>query len=154
MRKVDLQHFGLYGMHHHTGVNGLFDFIRSDKAIANRETRKDSRLDYRETSGQARRDNRFDRGQTRREKRLIKSENRMFNSQNGTSTVRNIANGLVNLFTKKEPSYPVDPTPYAQIDTTPKTNKAGGIVMALVATGLVFGGGVLLSKKDRKPKKK
>ena len=71
MRKVDLPHYGLYGMHHHTGANGIFDFLRSDKAIESRESRKDSRLDYRETSGQARRDNRFDRGQIRREQRLI-----------------------------------------------------------------------------------
>ena len=44
-------------MHHYTGANGIFDFLRSNKAIESRETRKDSRLDYREKSGQARRDN-------------------------------------------------------------------------------------------------
>ena len=153
MRKVDLPHYGLYGVHQ-TGVNGIFDFLRSDKSIASRASRKDSRLDYRETSGQDRRDNRFERGQVRREKRLINSENRMFNAQNGNSTFNNIASGLVHFFKKNEPSYAIDNTQYAQIDTTPKTNKAGGWIMGLAVAGLVLGGGIMLSKKDKKPNKK
>jgi hypothetical protein len=153
MRKVDLPHYGLYGMHHHTGANGIFDFLRSDKAIASRATRKDSRLEYKETSGQARRDNRFERGQIRREKRLIKSDNRLINAQNGNSTLTNIASGLVSLFKKKEPNYPIEPSQYAQIDTTPKTNAAGGWIMGGALASMVLGTLYFTSKKD-KPKKK
>ena len=153
MRKVDLPHYGLYGIHQ-TGANGIFDFLRSDKAIASREVRKDSRLDYRAESGQARRDARYERGQLRREKRIIKSENRVTNTQNGTSTIGNIAGSLISLFKKKEPSYPMDdPSQYAQIDTTTKTNAAGGWIMGGVLVSMVLGTLYFTNKKED-PKKK
>ena len=147
MKKVDLPHYGLYGMHQ-TGANGIFDFLRSNKAIETRETRKDSRLDYREKSGQARRDNRFERGQVRREKRLVKTENRLDNAYNGTSTVGNITSGIINLFKKTEPQYPIDQSQYAQLDTTQKTNSAGGWIMGGVLASMVLGT-VYFSNKKR-----
>ena len=152
MRKVDLPHYGLYGVHQ-TGANGIFDFLRSDKAIASRETRKDSRLDYREDSGQARRDNRYERGQLRREKRVIKAENRVDNTYNGTSKIGNIATGIINLFKPKETYSPIDNTQYAQIDTTAKTNKAGGWIMGGLAASLVLGT-IFYKNKNEAPKKK
>ncbi len=152
MEKADLPHYGLYGMHQ-TGANGLFDFLRSDKSIASRETRKDSRLDYREQSGQARRDNRFDRGQVRREKRLVKTENKLDSAYNGTSTVGNIASGIINLFKPKEPQYAIDNTQYAQLDTTKKTNAAGGWIMGGVLASMVLGT-VYFSNKKETPKNK
>ena len=137
MRKVDLPHYGL---------NGLFDFLRSDEAIASRESRKDSRLDYREDSGQARRDNRFDRGQLRREKRVVKAENRVDNAYTGgTSNIGNIATGIISLFKKKEPQYPMDNMQYAQLDTSKKTNSAGGWIMGGLAASMVLG--TILYKK-------
>ena len=152
MRKVDLPHYGLYGMHH-TGANGIFDFLRSDKAIASRDNRKDSRLDYRETSGQERRDNRFERGQLRREKRVIKAENRVDNAYNGTSTVSNIASSLINLFKPKETYYPINEPQYAQLDTTTKTNTAGGWIMGGVLASMVLGT-IYFTNKNENPKKK
>lgn len=149
MRKVDLPHYGLYGMHQ-TGANGIFDFLRSDKAITSRETRKDSRLDYREDSGQARRDNRYERGQLRREKRVIKAENRVDNAYNGTSKIGNIATGIISLFKKKEPQYPVDNMQYAQLDTTKKTNSAGGWVMGGLAASLALGTILYKNKSSKK----
>ena len=155
MNKVDLPNYGLYGLHK-TGVNGIFDFLRSDKAIARREVRKDSRLDYREKSGQARRDNRFTRGEIRRDKRLIKAENKAQSFlDTGRSKVGNIISNAFNLFKPKETysNYPVNEAQYAQIEA-PKINKAGGIAMGIIATGLLLGGGVLLSKKETKQNKK
>ena len=152
MRKVDLPHYGLYGMHQ-TGANGIFDFLRSDKAISSRETRKDYRLDYKEQSGQARRDNRYERGQLRREKRVIKAENRVDNAYNGTSTVSNIASSLKNLFKPKETYYPIDESQYAQLDTTKKRNSAGGWIMGGLAASLVLGT-IFYKNKNEAPKKK
>jgi len=144
MRKVDLPHYGL---------NGLFDFLRSDKAIVSRENRKDSRLDYREDSGQARRDNRFDRGQLRREKRVVKAENRVDNAYNGTSNIGNIATGIISLFKPKETYNPIDEPQYAQLDTTTKTNAAGGWIMGGLAASMILGT-ILYKNKNESPKKK
>ncbi len=152
MKTVDLPHLGLYGLHS-SGVNGIFDFLRSDKSIASREDRKDSRLDYRETSGQARRDNRFERGQVRREKRLVKSENKLDNAYNGNSTIGNIAGGIISLFKKKEPQYPIDNSQYAQLDTTKKTNSAGGWIMGGLAASMILGT-IMYKNKNESPKKK
>ena len=152
MRKVDLPHYGLYGMHQ-TGANGIFDFLRSDKAISSRETRKDYRLDYKEQSGQARRDNRNERGQLRREKRVIKAENRVDNAYNGTSKIGNIATGIISLFKPKETYYPTDEPQYAQLDTTTKTNAAGGWIMGGVLASMVLGT-IYFTNKNEKPKKK
>ena len=151
MRKVDLPHYGLYGMHQ-TGANGIFDFLRSDEAIASRETRKDSRLDYREQSGQARRDNRYERGQLRREKRVVKAENRVDNAYNGTSKIGNIATGIISLFKPKE-NYPTHEPPYAQLDTTTKSNAAGGWMMGGILASMVLGT-IYFTNRNEKPKKK
>jgi len=151
MRKVDLPHYGLYGMHQ-TGANGIFDFLRSDEAIASRETRKDSRLDYREQSGQARRDNRYERGQLRREKRVVKAENRVDNAYNGTSKIGNIATGIISLFKPKE-NYPINEPQYTQLDATTKTNAAGGWIMGGVLASMVLGT-IYFTNKNEKPKKK
>jgi len=128
MNKVDLPNYGLYGLHK-TGVNGIFDFLRSDKAIARREVRKDSRLDYREKSGQARRDNRFDRGEIRREKRLIKAENRAQSFlDTGRTKAGNFISNAFNLFKPKESynDYPIDNySQTSQINTTGKSNQMG-----------------------------
>jgi len=152
MNKVDLKHYGLYGMHHYTGVNGILDFLRSNKSIAKREVRKDSRMDYRERSGQARRDNRFERGQIRREKRLIKAENKAQSIlDTGRTKVGNMISNAFDLFKPKQTyqDYPVDNTHYAQIEA-PKVNKAGGIFLGVVVAGLALGSGIILSKKETK----
>ncbi len=152
MNKVDLKHYGLYGMHT-TGANGLFDFLKSDKAIASHETRKDSRLDYREESGQDRRDNRFERGEVRRDKRLIKAENKAQSIlDTGRTKAGNFISSAFSFFKPKE-QYNDYPPQYAQI-TAPENNKMGSTTLALITVGLILGGGIYYSKKDHKPKTK
>lgn len=155
MNKVDLNHYGLYGMHN-TGANGLFDFLRSDKAIASRENRKDSRLDYKEQSGQARRDNRYERGEVRRDKRLIKAENKTQSIlDTGRTKAGNFITNAFNLFKPKETyqDYPLDNYPQtAQINTTSKSNQMGswllmGGLIASAVTGVWYFG-----KNDKQTK--
>ena len=150
MRKVDLPHYGLYGMHP-SGVNGILDFLRSDKAIASREARKDSRLDYREDSGQARRDSRFDRGEVRREKRLIKAENKAQSVlDTGRTKAGNFISNAFNWLKPTQPSYPVKEQQYAQIQTAPKSNQAGGWILGgLIVSGIA--GAIYFKNKDEEP---
>ena len=157
MNKVDLPHYGLYGMHP-TGVNGIFDFLRSDKAIASREVRKDSKLDYREKSGQARRDNRFERGEIRREKRLIKTENRAQSFlDTGRTKAGNFISNAFNFFKPKETfnEYPLDHYPQtAQINSTGKSNQMGNWLLmgGLIISGVA--GTIYFNKKEENQKSK
>jgi len=155
MNKVDLKHYGLYGMHT-TGANGLFDFLRSDKAIASRETRKDSRLDYKEQSGQERRDNRFERGEIRRDKRLIKAENKTQSVlDTGRTKAGNFISNAFDFFKPKETynDYPMDNHPQtAQINSTGKNNQMGNWLLmgGLIVSGVA--GMIYFNKKDNQPK--
>lgn len=157
MKKVDLPHYGLYGMHSN-GVNGLFDFLRSDKAIASRDARKDSRLDYKEQSGQARRDNRFERGEIRREKRLIKAEN---NAQSVLDTGRTKAGNFIsnafNLFKPKDDfnDYQFEgDQEMAQINPTGSSNQMGNWILmgGLIISGVA--GMIYFNKNQEKSKPK
>lgn len=157
MNKVDLKHYGLYGMHT-TGVNGIFDFLRSDKAIASREVRKDSRLDYKVKSGQARRDNRFERGEIRRDKRLIKAENKAQSIlDTGRTKAGNFITNAFNLLKPKEAynDYPMDNySQTAQINATGKSNQMGNWILmgGLIISGVA--GAIYFNKKDDNLKSK
>ena len=157
MNKVDLKHYGLYGMHT-GGVNGIFDFLSSDQAMASRETRKDSRLDYKEHSGQVGRDNRFERGEIRRDKRLIKAENKAQSIlDTGRTKAGNFISNAFNLLKPKETysDYPLDNYPHtAQINTTGKSNQMGNWLLmgGLIISGVA--GAIYFNKKDNQPKSK
>jgi hypothetical protein len=156
MNKVDLKHYGLYGMGK-TGINGVFDFLRSDEAIARRKIRKNSRLDYREQSGQARRDNRFERGKIRREKRLIKAENKAQSIlDTGRTKAGNIISKAFDLFKPRETyqDYPTDNyAQTAQIKTTTKSNKMGGWLGVGALAASIAAGTYYFNTKQPKSKK-
>ncbi len=155
MKKVDLPHYGLFGIHK-TGANGIFDFLRSDKKNESREAQADSRLDYQERSGQSRRDNRFERGEIRREGRLVKAENKVNNVLDGGRTkAGKIVDGFFDLFKPKDNynDYPISNYPQtAQISTTQKSNQMGNwiLVGGLVLSGIA--GSIYFNKKGDKPK--